>query len=299
MTEKTQKRGLGAGLGALFGAEADENRPENISSAPIERVEPRADQPRCAFDPLALEELSQSISQFSMIQPITVRRLDSGYYQIIAGERRWRAARLAGLTEVPIRVIEADDRRAMELALVENLQREDLNPIEEAKGYRVLMQDYGMTQEETSQSVGKSRPAIANALRLLNLSPPVMAMVEDGDISAGHARALLGVKNEATQLKLATRVCQESLSVRQAEQLAAKAEQESSPRPEPETGSTVKVNYLTEAEKQLGNSLGRRVKISDGKKRGIIELEYYGNDDREALLQALMGLGKEGGEASI
>ncbi len=302
MADKSQKRGLGAGLGALFGAEANENQPENINVAPIERVEPRADQPRCAFDAAALEELSQSITQFGMIQPITVRQLDAGYYQIIAGERRWRAARLAGLTEVPVRVIEADDKRAMELALVENLQREDLNPIEEAKGYRALMQDYGMTQEETSQSVGKSRPAIANALRLLNLSPPVMAMVEDGDISAGHARALLGIRDEAEQLKIATKVCQESLSVRQAEQLASKmafAENRPEEEIQEKTNAVIKVNYLLEAEKQLSGSIGRRVKINDSKKRGSIELEYYGSDDRESLISALMNLRAEKGGHAV
>ena len=243
------------------------------------------------FDQQALEELADSLRQFGMIQPISVRKLDSGYYQIIAGERRWRAARLAGLKEVPIRVIEADDKRAMELALVENLQREDLNPIEEAKGYRTLIEEYGMTQEEASQSIGKSRSAIANALRLLNLTPPVMAMLEDGDISAGHARALLAVRDEADQLRVATKVVQESLSVRQTENLAAKtaAKVEKTEvlavvRPE------LEVNYLADTERQLTAALGRKILIRDNNKRGKIELEYYGIDDREALIDALMKL---------
>ena len=233
-----------------------------------------------------------------MIQPITVRKLDSGYYQIIAGERRWRAARLANLKEVPVRVLEADDKRAMEMALVENLQREDLNPIEEAKGYQTLMSEYGMTQEETSQSVGKSRPAIANALRLLNLTPPVMAMVEDGDISPGHARALLAIKDEAEQLKLATKVFENSLSVRQTEDLSAKIlaamEKQEQPQEQPDTDEII-VNYISETEKQLTSSMGRKVLIKDKRRRGKIEIEYYGKDDREALIEALMKLGSTNG----
>lgn len=291
MAEKIQKRGLGTGLGALFGEDALDNDQSGMLNMAIEKVEPRSDQPRSVFDQQALEELADSLRQFGMIQPISVRKLDSGYYQIIAGERRWRAARLAGLKEVPIRVIEADDKRAMELALVENLQREDLNPIEEAKGYRTLIEEYGMTQEEASQSIGKSRSAIANALRLLNLTPPVMAMLEDGDISAGHARALLAVRDEADQLRVATKVVQESLSVRQTENLAAKtaAKVEKTEvlavvRPE------LEVNYLADTERQLTAALGRKILIRDNNKRGKIELEYYGIDDREVLIDALMKL---------
>lgn len=251
MAEKSR---LGTGLSALFGEDTLENELSGAFNLPIEKVEPRSDQPRSVFDEAALQELADSIEQFGMIQPITVRKLDSGYYQIIAGERRWRAARLANLKEVPVRVLEADDKRAMEMALVENLQREDLNPIEEAKGYQTLMSEYGMTQEETSQSVGKSRPAIANALRLLNLTPPVMAMVEDGDISPGHARALLAIKDEAEQLKLATKVFENSLSVRQTEDLSAKIlaamEKQEQPQEQPDTDEII-VNYISETEKQL------------------------------------------------
>ena len=240
MAEKSR---LGTGLSALFGEDTLENELSGAFNLPIEKVEPRSDQPRSVFDEAALQELADSIEQFGMIQPITVRKLDSGYYQIIAGERRWRAARLANLKEVPVRVLEADDKRAMEMALVENLQREDLNPIEEAKGYQTLMSEYGMTQEETSQSVGKSRPAIANALRLLNLTPPVMAMVEDGDISPGHARALLAIKDEAEQLKLATKVFENSLSVRQTEDLSAKIlaamEKQEQPQEQPDTDEII------------------------------------------------------------
>ncbi len=290
MAENARKRGLGTGLGALLGDDTFENELSGALNLPIEKVEPRSDQPRSVFDEASLQELADSITQFGMIQPITVRKLDSGYYQIIAGERRWRAARMAMLKEVPVRVLEADDKRAMEMALVENLQREDLNPIEEAKGYHTLMLEYGMTQEETSQSVGKSRPAIANALRLLNLSPPVMAMVEDGDISAGHARALLAIKGEAEQLRIATKVYEESLSVRQTEDLTAKIIEIMDKSEEtPETNEVV-VNYIMETEKLLTSTLGRKVLIKDKRRRGKIEIEYYGKDDREALIESLMKL---------
>lgn len=295
MAEKSR---LGTGLSALFGEDTLENELSGAFNLPIEKVEPRSDQPRSVFDEAALQELADSIEQFGMIQPITVRKLDSGYYQIIAGERRWRAARLANLKEVPVRVLEADEKRAMEMALVENLQREDLNPIEEAKGYQTLMSEYGMTQEETSQSVGKSRPAIANALRLLNLTPPVMAMVEDGDISPGHARALLAIKDEAEQLKLATKVFENSLSVRQTEDLSAKIlaamEKQEQPQEQPDTDEII-VNYISETEKQLTSSMGRKVLIKDKRRRGKIEIEYYGKDDREALIEALMKLGSTNG----
>ena len=296
MTEKSHKRGLGTGLGALFGEDSMDNDLSGALNLPIEKVEPRADQPRNVFDQDALQELADSIGQFGMIQPITVRKLDSGYYQIIAGERRWRAARLVGLKEVPVRVVEADDKRAMEIALVENLQREDLNAIEEAKGYRTLIEEYGMTQEEASQSIGKSRSAVANSLRLLNLTPPVMAMVEDGDISAGHARALLTIKDEADQLRLATKVVSESLSVRQTENLAAKvASLLILKEKQQNTDTTIKINYLADTERQLEAALGRKVVIKDNSKKGIIEMEYYGNDDREALIDALLKFGSSKG----
>jgi ParB family chromosome partitioning protein len=296
MTEKSHRRGLGTGLGALFGEDSLGNELSGALNVPIEKVEPRADQPRNVFDQETLQELADSIRQYGMIQPITVRKLDSGYYQIIAGERRWRAARLVGLSDVPVRVISADDKRAMELALVENLQREDLNAIEEAKGYRTLIEEYGMTQEEASNSIGKSRPAIANSLRLLNLTPPVMAMVEDGDISAGHARALLSIKDEADQLRIATKVVAESLSVRQTENLASKTVTSASNKEkQPGESSTIKINYLADTEKRLETALGRKIIIKDANKKGSIELEYYGSDDREALIDALLEFGKSRG----
>ena len=280
-----KSKGLGSGLGALFG---DEPQVTPTDVLPISRVEPRSGQPRTVFDEPALHELAESIAQHGVLQPITVRLLDSGYYQIIAGERRWRAARLAGLTEIPARVIDADDRKVQELALVENLQREDLNPLEEARGYRALMEEHGMTQEAVSQSVGKSRPAVANALRLLSLQPEVSAMLEAGQLSTGHARALLSITNRSRQLEAAKLVVEKGLSVRQTEALAASMLREPKKKQEKPAG----VDYAAVMGAQLGQALGRKVTIVDGRKRGRIELEYYGADDREALLKALMELKK-------
>ena len=289
MAEKA-KRGLGSGLGALFGDDVLSNPAEKELTLPISKVEPRADQPRYSFDEEALATLSESIRQYGLIQPISVRKLDGGYYQIIAGERRWRAARMAGLSEVPVRIIEADDRRAMELALVENLQREDLNPIEEARGYRTLMDEYGMTQEQAAAAVGKSRPAVANALRLLGLGEAVTAMVENGSLSAGHARALLPIKDAKKQLELAEAVISRGLSVRQTETLAKRLDAQ--PKEEPKSENAIIVDYVKEVERDLENALGRKVKLVDSKKRGRIEIEFYGADDREALINKLMLFGK-------
>ena len=279
-----EKKGLGIGLDALFGSEDLGAEESELQFLPIAKVEPRMEQPRMQFDEEALQELADSISRYGLIQPITARKLESGYYQIIAGERRWRAARLAGLTEVPVRVIEADDRRTAELALVENLQREDLNPIEEAKGYRALIEEYGLTQEETARSVGKSRPTVANAMRLLSLCPQVLAMVEKGELSAGHARALVPVLDAKLQLAAAQEVMAKSLSVRQTEQLAARLLRP--PKKEKER-DPLAVDYAAEAARRLSEKLGRKVRLVDGKKIGRIELEFYGADDREALLAAL------------
>lgn len=286
-----QNKGLGTGLGALFGNNEFNEEESELLYLPISKVEPRLEQPRNYFDEEALQELSESILQYGLIQPITVRKLDSGYYQIIAGERRWRASRLAGLSEVPVRVIEADDRRTAELALVENLQREDLNPIEEAKGYKTLIEVYGLTQEEAAKSVGRSRPAITNSMRLLNLSDPVMEMVEKGSLSAGHARALIPINDEAKQLALAQEVIEKSYSVRRTEQLAAKLSK--SPKEEKKEESGINVDYSAEVSNRLSLALGRKVKLVDGKKTGKIELEFYGADDREALIKALEKLNRK------
>ena len=283
-----QKKGLGKGMAALLGGDdpAPSAAPDTL---PIARVEPRKGQPRTVFDEAALQELADSIAQHGLLQPITVRALDGGYYQIIAGERRWRAARLAGLTEVPVRIVEADERRTQELALVENLQREDLGPLEEARGYRTLMEEFGLTQDAVAQSVGRSRPAVANALRLLNLSAPVLDMVEDGSLSAGHARALLPLTDPRKQLEAAQLVVERGLSVRQTEALAASLLKE---KRAPKKTDPAKVDYAAVMSAELGQALGRKVNIVDGRKRGRIELEFYGADDREALLQALMTLKK-------
>ena len=289
MAAKNNK-GLGIGLDALFGGSDFDEAESELLHLPISKVVPRLEQPREYFDEDALQELADSIAQYGLIQPITVRKLNTGYYQIIAGERRWRASRMAGLTEVPVRVIEADDRRTAELALVENLQREDLNPIEEAKGYRTLIEEYGLTQEEAAKSVGRSRPAITNAMRLLSLSAPVLEMVEKGELSAGHARALIPISDEKLQWEAANEVKSKNLSVRKTEQLAARITKES--KTEKPANDPLAVDYSAEVSNQLTAALGRRVRLVDGKKTGRIEIEFYGADDREALIALLQSAGE-------
>ena len=284
-----EKRGLGTGLDVLFAANDYDEEESELLNVALSKVEPRQEQPRERFDEQALQDLADSIAQYGLIQPITVRRLESGYYQIIAGERRWRAARMAGLSEVPVRVIEADDRRTAELALVENLQRQDLNPMEEARGYLSLMQDYGLTQEETARSVGRSRPAVANALRLLTLNPELRELVETGLLSAGHARALIPLNNDPRQLDAANEVIARELSVRKTEQLAARLQKE--PKPEPEK-DPLAVDYAAEVSEALSRTIGRKVRLIEGKKGGRIEIEYVGADDREALIELLQTIGK-------
>lgn len=285
------KKGLGTGLGALFGDDAFESEQSELTTLPIAKVEPRREQPREYFNEQALQELADSIEQFGLIQPIVVRKLDTGYYQIIAGERRWRASRMAGLNEVPVRIIEADDRRTAELALVENLQREDLNPIEEAKGYKTLIEVYGMTQEQAAKSVGRSRPAITNSMRLLSLSDEVMELVEKGKLSAGHARALVPIADGKKQLAAANEVIEKQLSVRKTEELAARAQKPEAAKEEVKPGGRgITVDYAREVSTELTALLGRRVTLTDGKKTGKIELEFYGSDDREALIEKLKAI---------
>ena len=284
-----EKKGLGTGLGILFGEEEynDENELRQLS---VTKLVPRREQPRTVFDDASLQELADSLRRYGVIQPVTARKLDGGFYQIIAGERRWRAARLAGLEEIPVRVIEADDRRTAELALVENLQREDLNPIEEARGYQALIGEYGLTQEDAARSVGRSRPAVANSLRLLSLSPAVLSMVEEGKLSAGHARALLAIADEGEQKAAADEVVKKALSVRRTEQLAARR---SKPAPEKEKRvSPDGVDYAAEVARSLSEALGRRVRLIEGRLSGRIELSFYGADDREALIAELENLGR-------
>lgn len=280
-------RGLGRGLGALLGDAALQTESADSLYLPISQVESCAGQPRKHFDDSALADLADSIREHGIIQPLTVRKLASGYYQIIAGERRWRAARLAGLTQVPAIVIEADDRKAMELALIENLQRADLNPIEEAEGYQQLISQYGMTQEQAAERVGKSRPAVANALRLLSLGPEILKLVEAGTISAGHARALLVLKTDGERMAVAQKVQNLSLSVRQTEALCKKM---AKPPKEAPKEAPVAVDYVAECEKELKRTLGRGVRIVDGKRKGHIELEYYGQDDLQRLYEVLQSL---------
>ena len=283
-------KGLGKGLGALLGDFSEETiETSAYRELPIYKIEPNPDQPRRDFDEVELQALADSISVHGVIQPLTVRELPSGYYQIIAGERRWRAARLANLSDVPVVVIEADDKKAMELALIENLQRQDLNPVEEALGYQALIEEYGLTQEEAAGRVGKSRPAVANSLRLLSLCPEVLEKLKKGELTAGHARAILSLKSEKKQMEAAQKITALALSVRQAETLCKNMNKEPETKPKKEIFA---VDYVAECEKSLSKHLGRGVKIVNGKRKGRFELEFYGQEDLQNLLDALMKLQK-------
>jgi ParB family chromosome partitioning protein len=283
------QKGLGKGLGALLGDFTEEPLEKSAYQLlPIYKVEPNPDQPRQDFDEEELQALADSIAVHGIIQPLTVREMPNGYYQIIAGERRWRAARMANLSDVPAVIIEADDKKAMELALIENLQRQDLNPLEEALGYQTLMNEYGLTQEEAAGRVGKSRPAVANALRLLGLCPEVQERVRKGELSAGHARAILQLKSEKKQQEAAQKIVALGLSVRQAELLCKNMSKE----PVPQKKEVFAVDYVAECEKSLSKHLGRGVKIVNGKRKGRFELEFYGQEDLQNLLDALMKIQK-------
>jgi len=290
MAKRKTELGLGRGLNALLGDPDLHPQGEGSVSLPISQVEPGLNQPRKRFDEESLSDLADSIRIHGIIQPLTVRRLSSGYYQIIAGERRWRAAKSAGLLEVPAVIIEADDRKVMELGLIENLQREDLNPAEEARGYQVLMEEYGLTQEQVAQQMGKSRPAVTNTLRLLALPEDIMTLVENGSLSAGHARALLGAPTPALQREAAKRVVAEQLSVRQTEALVRALQKEK--KDKPKAAAEDLSLYLGELEKDLSGRLGRKVKIAHKGKKGRIELEYYNSQDLESLLHLLQHLNR-------
>ena len=286
------KKGLGGGLSNLFSDDAAASLSENgaadsITQLPLTKIERNPNQPRKKFDQQALEELAESIRLHGVITPITVRHGEKdGYYQIIAGERRWRAARLAGLKEIPAMVLEASEGEVMELALIENLQRQDLNPIEEAEGYDRLMQQFGLTQEEVANRVVKSRSAVANALRLLGLPDEVRTMVADGKLSGGHARAVLAVSDEDKRVEAARQMV--GMSVRQAEALAKRLNKKPSVKPpQPEAFS---VDYVADVEKELESVLGRKISIQQGKNSGQLTLEYYGADDLERLIEALRSL---------
>ncbi len=288
---RTNKGGLGKGFGALLGESLREDTQNNtgISTLPMALVEPNPEQPRKVFDPEGMEALKKSISTHGIITPITVRTVQNGYYQIIAGERRWRAARSIGLTEIPAFIIDADDQKVMELALIENLQREDLNPIEEAKGYSTLIKEFNLTQEQVAERVGKSRPSIANALRLLALPEEAQLMVASGGITAGHARAILSIQDEERRLESIEKMA--AMTVRQAEKYAKDINKTN----EIEVSNTpvkpiFKVDYLSEISREIENNLGRKVQIEQGKKSGLIKLEFYNREDLERLTAALREL---------
>ena len=286
-----KEKGMGKGLSALLGEDFSADFSTPSSTLPLSQIESCQNQPRKSFDQEKLEELAESIRQHGVIQPLTVRKLASGYYQIIAGERRWRAARLAGLEEIPAVVIEADDQKAMELAMIENLQREDLNPIEEAEGFRVLVETYGMTQEQAAERVGRSRSAVANALRLLDLNVSIQKLVEDGELSAGHARAILPL-SPFLRVRAVSEITKGGLNVRQTEKLVKTLMSHGLETPAPEKKASAEVDYAAEAAKSPSTRLGRACHISQGKKKGKIEIEYYGMDDLNDLLEALERLGK-------
>jgi len=280
-----KQRGLGTGLGALFGDAMDDESGNDFEYLPLSRLEPRPEQPRNVFGQEKIEELTESIREHGVLSPLTVRKVDGGLYQIIAGERRWRAARAAGLSEVPARIIVADDKTALELALVENLQREDLSPVEEARGYKALIDDFDMTQDEVAQRVSKSRPAVANALRILTLPESLLELIGADGLSAGSARALLALKDEDKMLDAAEKAMTEGLSVREVEALVKKLKR--AQRAKPSADIDVNVDYLEEAQKSLSVTLGRRVTVTQGKDKGKIEIEYYGQEDFNMLFEAL------------
>lgn len=275
------KRGLGKGLDALFAdnAAGDASAPVNLR---LSEIEPNNGQPRKEFEPEALSQLADSIRQHGILQPLMVRPIPgTGTYQLVAGERRWRAARMAGLSEAPVIIREMDDATMLEIALIENLQREDLNPIEEAEGFHVLMETYGLTQDEVAAKVGKSRPAVANALRLLGLSKQVRILVQEGQLSQGHARTLLSIHDEQGQCALANLVIAKNLSVRELEKLVKRyGKEEDNEKPLPSV-------FAVETERSLTDLFGRKVKVVEGKNKGILSLEYYGEDDLRALVERL------------
>ena len=278
----TKKGGLGRGLDALFAENAVEEHGKTVSLR-ISEIEPNREQPRKQFDEEALSDLAGSIAEHGVLQPLLVRPLPGGGYQLVAGERRWRASRMAGLTEVPVVIREMTDQEAAELALIENLQRQDLNPMEEALGYRTLMDQYGMTQEDAARAVGKSRPAVANALRLLNLPDEIAEMVSSGKLSAGHARTLLAFETLTAQMEAAQAAVKNDLSVRELEKMA-KASRSS----RPERTVRRRDSLFDEVELVLNERLGRKVRVTDKGEGGVLQLEFYSKDDLKALANALV-----------
>lgn len=279
-------KGLGMGMDALFSQ--NETHSKQSQTLRLTEIFPNKAQPRTDFDDEAIKELSESIKQHGVLQPLLVRPIASGGYQIVAGERRWRASRLAGLTEVPVYIKELTDEQTAQLALVENLQREDLNPVEEAIGYKELMDTYGYTQEQVAKIVGKSRPAVANSLRLLSLDKTTLEMVREREISVGHAKVLAGVEDESLRAELAVKVKRDLLTVRNLEELVKKADKPKKPvAPKP------KETYFKEVEISLAETMGRKVNVSGKNGKGKIEIEFYSNDDLGAIAKALAELNKQ------
>ena len=279
-------KGLGKGLAALLGDDVIDSQEEKSSLfLPISQVESCASQPRKQFDPESLADLADSIREHGIIQPLTVRKLQSGYYQIIAGERRWRAARMAGLTQVPAIIIEADDRKAMELAMIENLQREDLNPIEEATAIRFLMVQNDLTQEEVAERLAKSRPSIANTLRLLNLPEEIQQYLKDGKLQSGHAKVILSLPEKPMQFRLADRIAEGGVSVREAERLAKAMLQPGREKKKPEQPADTDLKF---AEDRLRDRLGTKVSIQGSQSKGKVIIEYYSRDELNGIYDILI-----------
>ena len=284
-----KKKALGRGLDAIlvdaFNIDNTENN-TGITTVRINEVEPNTAQPRKAFDPAELEALAESINLYGVIQPITVRSID-GMYQIVTGERRWRAARMAGLSEIPVIITTADDKKAAELALVENIQRSDLNPIEEAMGFAALIDEYGLTQEEAAKRIGKSRSAVTNSLRLLNLPESVRKMIENGELSSGHAKVLLGLSDTDTMEKTALQVVSRDLSVRETEKLVKMMEEAASKQKEEKVSHDV--DHTRSLELLVQKTLGRTIKINEKGNKSSITIGYSDNEDLEKLLKILCG----------
>ena len=288
MAKKSQK-GLGKGLGALFNTDdVIENvlEGQGVLELKITEIEPNKNQPRRKFDEEKLEALAESIKEYGVLQPIVVKKLETGFYQIIAGERRWRASRMAGIKKIPAIIKEYDLKASKEIALIENLQREDLNPIEEAEGFAELMVEFNLTQEELSQKTGKSRPAIANSLRLLNLPKEIKQYLIEGKISSGHARAILAVEKKETQLLLAQKVISEEMSVRQIEAYINQIQKK--PTVKKKSAKELEVErYILSLEDNLSSAFGTKVKIHHGKNKGKIEIQYYSNDDFDRIMKMI------------
>ncbi len=278
-------KGLGMGMEALFSE--NETKGSSPQTLRLTEIFPNKEQPRTDFDDEAISALADSIKQHGVLQPLLVRPMPGGGYQIVAGERRWRASRIAGLNEVPVYIKELNDEQTMQLALVENLQRENLNPVEEALGYRELIDTYGYTQEQVAKIVGKSRPAVANSLRILNLDEATLKLVRDGDVSAGHAKVLAGIEDRALRSDLALKVKRDMLTVRQLEELAKTAS-----KPKKEKIPPKKEVYFKEVELSLAETLGRKVNVSGKNGKGKLEIEFYSQDDLAAIAKTLESLNK-------